>query len=160
MLTPKQYEAIGEMALSFNDLEFSLEVYIAHLLKTPEWSVAIMLSEEGMFRHKAERFKKILRAISRDRPAIQPQIEPVIDVLKKANKLADKRNGYVHAMVVQNFETKEVRLRTRRPAVEMVCNEEEINKLTEEAVALGFELHDKCGELFMPIWEMRESESL
>jgi hypothetical protein len=77
-LTAKQYEAIGRLMIAFNNLEMHIEVLFAHTLGAPEWSVSLLFAEEELFGKKVERFKKVLRAISEDRPGFGEKIESLI----------------------------------------------------------------------------------
>jgi hypothetical protein len=131
-------------------------VYIAHLLGTPEWSVSVLLAEEGSFHHKAKRFDRILQALDDEHPGFHAEIEPIRRWVKMANELADKRNAYVHALVVHDFSTNETRLRIR--GADTVCNEAEINFLAAEVALLVDQLHTHCGDLLVLIGEARESK--
>ena len=156
MLTPHQYEAVGRLVLTFNEIEYAFEVYSAHLLGAPEWSVSVLLAEEGTFRHKVERFDGILQAIGNEHPSFHTQIEPIRQWVRKAKELATKRNEYVHALVVHDFQTNEARLRIR--GTDTVCNEAEINFLATEAAVLVDQLSKHCGDLHVMIEEARGSK--
>jgi hypothetical protein len=156
MLTPKQYEAVGKLTLGFNEIEYAFEMYIAHLLGAPEWGVSVLLAGEGTFRHKAERFDHILHVIADERPAFHAQIEPIRQWVKRAKQLAEKRNEYVHALVVHDFQTNETRLRIK--GTDTICNEAEINFLAVEMAVLVDQMHTHCGDLLVLVGEARESK--
>lgn len=155
MLTSKQYEAVGRLALSFNEIEYCFEAYTAHLLATPEWAVSVLLAEEGMFRQKAERFKKILKAVRAARPAFDAHIESVLTLVKRAEDLAKSRNEYVHALVVHDYSTNETKLRIRE--TETVLDEKKVNDLACLAEVLVNKFHTECGDLLVLVGEARES---
>ena len=110
MLTAAQYEAIGRFALAFNEIEFLLEVYIEQFLGTPEWAVASVLAKEGGFSNKLHRFKKVLSAIAAKHPALKVDTDIVSAITNEAQQVADKRNQYVHALVVEDLRTKQANL--------------------------------------------------
>jgi len=153
MLTPSQYAAVGRLALSFNEIEYAFEVYIAYLLGAPNWGISVLLAEEGMFRQKAERFDKILDAISKESDILFAQITPIRQWVKRAKQLAEHRNQYVHALAVHDFGTNVTRLRMR--GTEREFDEAEINNLAAEAAVLVGQLHTHCGDLLVMIEDVR-----
>lgn len=156
-LSSKQYEAIGRMALAFNDLEDVLETYLVALLWTHELGVSWLLAEEGSFYQKTERVKRILREISVERQGLDARIQTIIRLLGQARGLAQRRNDYVHAMVVRDIQTKDIRLRMRGGTF-TACDEKEINDLTEQLKALWNELMEAYVELMTVLCELRESK--
>jgi len=153
MLTSRQYEAVGRLALAFNEIEWAFEMYMAHLIGAPEWSASLLFAGEGMFRHKAERFDRLLKALAEGRPVLQAQIAPIRQWVKRAKELADRRNEYVHALVVDDFETNTTLLRIK--GIDTVCNEDEINCLAAEAAVLVNQMHTDCGDLLVTVEEAR-----
>lgn len=154
MLTPKQYEAVGRLALAFNEIEHYFGVYMGHLLGTPERGVAELFAEEGAFARKAERFKRVLKVIRAERPAAAVWIEGVEKLIDQAKAIAEERNGYVHALVVEDFERNETQLEVRGKRI--VCDEDEIVDLAMQAAELVKEMHVQFGDLLVLVGEMRE----
>jgi hypothetical protein len=154
MLTPQQFEAIGRLTLAFNDIEYMIEVYLAHMLGTPEWSVSVLIAEEEQFGKKAERFKRVLREIAEERPQIETRINLVLGLIAKAKELADNRNKYVHALVVHDFATNQAKLRMRRE--EIMCDEQKITDLAMQASDLAEQINTQCGELHEALEFARE----
>jgi hypothetical protein len=101
MLTPKQFEAIGRLTLAFNELEYAVREYTPLLIgeKAPR----------SGFSDKTRFLRKGL--IAQDRPGWSA---PILEALAKAEELAKKRNGYVHALVIHDFGTNETRLRIQK----------------------------------------------
>ena len=153
MLTSKQYEAVGRLALAMNELEYSLEFYTAVLLGTPEWSVSALLAAEGMFDQKAKRFDAVLEVISNERPLLGGQITPLREYVKKARDLAKERNRYVHALVVHDFERNKTSLRGRRENFE--CDEVKITYFADSADDLAFQIANDCGALHVNLEDLR-----
>lgn len=131
------------------------QMYMALLLGAPEWRVSLLLVGEGTFRHKADRFDRLLKALGEERPTLQPQIEPIRRWVKEAKDLAGRRNEYVHALVVHDFQTNETRLRIK--GVDTICNEEEINCLAAEVAVLVTQMHTHCGDLLVEVEEARKA---
>jgi len=154
MLTPQQFEAIGRLTLAFNDIEYMIEVYLAHMLGTPEWSVSVLIAEEEQFSKKAERFKRVLRKIQEERPQIETRVTSVLGLIAKAKEVAEKRNDYVHALVVHDFATNQTKLRIRRE--EIICDERGIIDLAMQASALAQQINTECGELHEALESARE----
>lgn len=151
MATPAQYEAIGRLALGFNDLEFVFECYTAAILGARELSLALVVSEDGMFRQKAKRFRKVLAALAAEYPELEGDVRTVIElIVKPAEKLADERNGYVHALVVEGFRGDSPGLRIRRGA-QVPCDAETITRTASEAAVLAARMHDTCGDLIVAL---------
>ena len=117
-LTPQQYEAIGRLTLAFNGIEYWLESYMPYLVGVPELSVGYLMLEEGTFGRKADRFRSIIQAMGKDRPVCSNRVQALEKLLAEAKDLAQKRNEYVHALVVQDFKTKEVKLRIKGTTVQ------------------------------------------
>lgn len=156
MLTPAQYEAIGRLALAFNQVEVAFEIYIAYILNVPERSVGEVLAEEGMFRQRAERFKKVLQSIGKERPILSEHLDPILQLVKQAKQLSDKRNQYMHAFVVRDLQTDRPRLRVG--TADLDCDEARISHLAGHADVLAVQLHMLCGDLLMLLDEQRKSQ--
>ena len=153
MLTAKQFEAVGRLTLTFNQIEYAFEIYIAHLLGVAEWGVSEFLAEEGQFDHKAKRFKGILKALLDAYPQFDFQITTLQKWITEASKIAQERNRYVHAVAIDDFAKNETSLRTRTGQI--ACDPNEINRLAAEAAALVEQLHLWAGDLAVMIGEMR-----
>jgi hypothetical protein len=149
MLTPQQYEAIGRFALAFNEIEYYLEAYIAAFLRTPEWAVASVVAEEGTFSAKLRRFTRALSAIDEQHPALKNATEAAAKFAKEAGKLAEKRNEYIHALVIKDLGPKQQsNLRVRRTIKPF--NDAEVAALTAQAQELADKLNDaSAGVLVM-----------
>jgi hypothetical protein len=153
VLTSTQYEAIGRLSLAFNELEYSIEFYSALLISAPEWSVSTMLAEQGHFEAKATRLDSILQAIAGEHTELLSDCNALRDSVKRAKELANERNRYVHALVVDDLGSSDTRLRAR--GKEFVCNENEIVFLANGMSNLGFEIANQCGALHFSVDELR-----
>src|SRR5258708_27509171 len=99
MLTAKQYEVIGRLALAFNEIDEMIDMYLPYILGNPEWSVSLLMSDRSLsFNRKADFFRRVLLAIVEERPILEVQLKAVVDLLDKGKRLAEKRNGYVHSI--------------------------------------------------------------
>jgi hypothetical protein len=154
MLTGKQYEAIGKLALSFNEIEAVIDDFCAHLIGAAEWSVSVLIAQEQKeFSRKADRLKRIVKAIAGERPVLHPNAGAIANLLIKAKALADKRNEHVHALVVVDFRTNETRIKIRGD--ETACDEARIINWAIEASNLAKSLADECAELLGMLTEIR-----
>lgn len=107
MITDKEYEAIGRLALSFNEIESVLDNFSAALIGAREWKVSELLGNyRGDFGRKVDRFKGIVEAIAAERSVGAPSAHSILDLLKKAKMLAEQRNKYIHAVVVVDPKSK------------------------------------------------------
>jgi hypothetical protein len=143
MLTPEQYEAVGRITLAFNEIEFMVEAYLAHIIDSPEKNVSQFLAGSDQIFKKTQRFDKILKLIEKEYSALAKQVQIVRDLLRRALALAEERNGYVHALIVQDFGTRETKLRIRGKG-EVACNVAELHRLAEEMTRLANELDIQC----------------
>jgi hypothetical protein len=126
---------------------------MAHLLETPEWGVALLLSEEGVFARKAERFKRVLKKIRIERPPAAVWIDGVENLIHRAESIAKTRNRYVHALVVEDFGKNETQLQVHGENI--VCDEDEIVGLAMQAADLVKEMHVQFGDLLVLVGEVR-----
>ena len=154
-LSSEQYEAIGRLTLSFNHLESAFELYTIHVLGVQEWNVGVVIAEEGMFRQKAERFKKVLTTIAKARPILAPQVQSIVILISKAKQLAEKRNMYVHSIVLHDMVTKQPKLRRGDHYVD--CDLETIDRLAGNADVLSAQVHLQCNFLLAALEEARSS---
>lgn len=157
MLTPSQYQAIGMLALGFNEIEFLFESYTAALLEARKLRVALVVSEEGTFHQKAERLKRILGAVQKEYPSFEYLVETLLQTVVRARELAQLRNEYVHALVIEDFANNQTKLRIRRgqPAP---CDEETIRRAAAEVSVLVGRIHDQCADLQIALARTRRSE--
>lgn len=155
MLTAQQYEAIGRFALAFNEIEYFLEAYVEQFLGTPDWAVASALAEEGVFSNKLRRFRKVLSAIAKGHPALKSATEAADKLAKEAEKLAEKRNDYIHALVVEDFRTKQTSLRLKGTVTPF--NGAEVAGLTAQAQGLAEKLNEASANVLFMLDEQRKS---
>lgn len=153
MLTPKQYEAVGRLALAFNEIEYAFEVFTMHYLSAAEWDVSEILAHEGMFRQKARRFSAILKVMAKRYSTCEPLMQEIQKWIKRAEKLAEKRNQYIHALMVPDFRTNTIRLRIG--GNDVPCDEAAIFNLALESSTLANRIMTDCSELLVMINEIR-----
>lgn len=154
MLTPRQYEAMGRLALGFNELEFVFECYTAAILGTPELRLASILAEDGSFHQKAARFKRVLIAIREEYPELETHVAWVLQIVTAARMLAESRNEYIHALVMHDFATNQTRIRVRGTQIEY--DEQAVTRTAAEAHVLVARMHETCGELIAALANARE----
>ena len=155
MLTSKQYEAIGRLALGFNEIENVIDTYVPHLIGAPEWEVAELLADPGAdFERKANRLVRIVGAIAEHFDLCTPRAILVRDYLKRAKELAGQRNGYVHALVIMNFRKNEAHIRVRKTV--QPVDEAAIIELAQSALELAKRLDGECAELYLQLVELRK----
>lgn len=155
MLTAQQYEAIGRFALAFNEIEYFLEAYVEQFLGTPDWAVACVLGEEGVFSNKLCRFKRVLSAIAKEHPALKSATEAAEKLAKEAGELSKKRNKYIHALVVEDTRTKQTSLRVKGTVTPF--NEAEVAGLTAQAQGLAEKLNEESANVLIMLDEQRKS---
>jgi hypothetical protein len=157
MLTASQYEPIGRLTLAFNEVDFMVESYFAHFLATPEPPVSILIAGEDQIYRKAERFRDVLKAMVAHRAELVDVAGTVIGLLETTKSLAKKRNDYVHALVVENYGTRETRIRIKK-SDERVCDENEIKVLETQMIQLARDLDYECFVLLQRLIEARNSD--
>ena len=155
MLTSEQYEAVGRLAVAFNDIEFMIEVYIANVLDTPEWKQSVFLAErEFGFAKKRTLLKNLLEIAEAEYPLLKPHIETVNLLLSKAAEIASKRNEHVHGLAVTDNISKEVVRRYK--GIEKPCDADAIKALASEASKLAEQLNLACLEVVMRLVRARD----
>ena len=154
MLTQNQYEAIGRLALAFNEIDQMLDMYLPDILGNPEPTVAFFVAESQNFAaRKIDFFKNLLKAILRDRPTAQAEILTVLALLDKAKAFSGQRNDYIHAFAFVDWKARKQNLRMKNRVVE--CNEEEIMTLAFEMSELTVPLSHALYELKMLLIKLR-----
>jgi hypothetical protein len=113
-----------------------------------------LFAEEGTFDRKAERFTRILQAIETERPTLAASINEVLELIKQARGLGKKRNRYVHALVINDFQTNTIQLRSRREGFQ--CDESEIIFLVQSAEKLAFDTANACAGLSVWLDDLRK----
>jgi hypothetical protein len=147
MLTPKQYESLGMLSLTFNHLEDIIERLIAYYLSGDTGSRLVKtVAAEGNFSQKASRFGRLVRAVREDHPELAAEIDEVREVLTNAIQVAEKRNAYMHALTTHDWHKGETRLIIK--GVEAVCDEEEIIRLDREIMGVQVQLFSAAVALF------------
>lgn len=132
MLTAKQYEAVGRLTITFNDIDQMLDMWLPDILGNPEPSVAFLIAgNEMFFKRKIEFSKKLLKAILDDQSAAKPEIDAVSELLEKAKALNGQRNQYVHSVAFVDYKERRRKLRTDKGVIE--CNEDEVMALADKA---------------------------
>ena len=157
MLTEKQYEAIGRLALAFNEVEYAIDSWCALFVSAPERTVSRALChDKTSFDLKLQRFKRIMRAIVEERPALKSRIEAIDKVLTRAKQLSEKRNEYVHALVVTDFRTMETKIRVKETEIE--CDHRAIYQLAIETRVLATQLVAEFAEFVVTLEQARKSK--
>jgi hypothetical protein len=80
--------------------------------------------------------------------------DPIIELLKAAKGLADKRNKHVHAIVFVNYEKNETMMMVRGKA--QPCDEAGISGLAADAVDLADRLEHHAAELIGHLSDLRK----
>jgi hypothetical protein len=64
MLTPKQYQLIGNLTLHFNEIELVIQVYFPYLVGAHEDTIGeLIVSNEPSFSSKVELLRKVLKEL-------------------------------------------------------------------------------------------------
>jgi hypothetical protein len=156
MLTSKQYEAIGRLAVGFNEVEQMLDMYLPDLLGNPEPSAAFFIADpDNSAARKIEFIRRLLQSILQDRPVVQSEVGTVLGLLDKAKALLGQRNDYIHAFAFVDNRVRKRKLRTKKGDFE--CNEDEILTLAEQAGNLTTQLSHALHELKTMLMTLRYS---
>ena len=153
MLKDKQFEAFGRITLAFNHIESVIQGYTAILLTPEELSIGWAVAEDGTFQNKASRLKRILDAICREYPTLEAFAAPILAKLIEAKKLAETRNGYVHALIDHDFGKNETWLRVRNKRV--ACDEKAMFLLSGQMSTLVWQLGNDVDKLFVQLQRAR-----
>lgn len=142
-LSSEQYEAVGKLALAFNNVEAVIDEYLPLIIGAPEWRVAEFVAgrDEG-FNRKAGRLAMVVRLIAEHFAPLGYITDSITNLLKEATTLATNRNQYVHALVVFDFKKNETKIRKR---VQKVDREEVLNETG--VIALATQAHDLASRL-------------
>jgi hypothetical protein len=157
-LTSKEYEAVGKLALAFNEVEAVIDDYLPSIIGAPEWRVAEFFAarDEGFVR-KTDRLSAVVKRIEEHFGALRYITDAVLNLLKEAKELAARRNEYVHAVVVFDFRKNATKIKKRVEKVdrEEVFDEAGVIALARQASDLAIRLDNELGNLLGPLVELR-----
>jgi hypothetical protein len=149
MLSPKQFEALGRLTLAFNHIESAFETCAMVLLSPNEFAIGRAVVKEGTFQNKANRLRRILDALCTEDNPVRIFADPICEIIDKAKKLADERNGYVHALIDHDFRENKTWLRVRGRRV--ACDESAMLDLAHQMGALVSRLDDEFDDLIVEL---------
>jgi hypothetical protein len=154
MLSSKQYETIGRLTIGFNEIEFLVEIYIVNFLGATEFAIGEMIaSREKFFRHRTDLLEAILKVIADQYKFLSPQVSAVQNYISQARRLADKRNGIVHGLLIPDNRSGRPSLRFKNKDV--VWDEAALEKLLTDLSKLTDDLSDACYALKEVVDETR-----
>ena len=135
MLTAEQYQAIGRLTIEFNDLEFAVEISIANLIGTEQWSQSLFLAErEFGFDRKCQLFIGLLKVLEDDDSSLSQGVKDIRKHIDQALLIAKKRNSCVHGMALSQTQGKKFKMRHRGEDREY--DADEIKQIADEANSL------------------------
>ena len=146
MITTRQYEAVGRLALAFNDLDFAMRRSLAKVLSIPELSVGLLLTDGESFGRNAALFRKVLKALSDEYSSVKGLADAFSGTITAAATLAAERNRYVHATVVVDISDSSIALFAK--GADLPFDVDRIEKLALECSALSAKIYSDQDELW------------
>lgn len=153
MLTQKQLAVVREITLSFNDIEYFLDWYLAKFLDTPPKSAVvahILIKDIPNVDRKIKVMKKIADAFAKKRPEMSSTTDWIQRALKEADAVRVLRNGLVHSTIVPNSQGKPTRLLNRDGLAEV--SEEQLRALARRCAEACDNVNCACADLLGRIW--------
>jgi hypothetical protein len=145
VITTRQYEAVGRLALAFNDLDFAMRRSLAKILSVPELSVGLLLTDGENFGRNAALFGKVLKALSDEYNSVKGLAEVFSGTITAATTLASERHRYVHATVVVDISNSSIALFAK--GADLPFDVDRIEKLALECSALSAKIYSHQDEL-------------
>ncbi len=145
MLTAKQYETIGRLTILFNEIDEAVKMYLPLIARYSRYTLPLSYGEQSRFRMRADIFRKALNSAAEADLLAAAYADTVLKFLNTADKVATKRNEYVHAVVFIDWQTNTRMLQMRSGIV--VPDAEQICDLAKEAAFVAWMLAESCESL-------------
>jgi hypothetical protein len=146
MLTIEQFEAIGRLTISFNHLEYFMELHTVDLIGARDSIGYRIARREQFFDRKKRLLAEVLKALHATRPELQTRLDELLEVLDKAGDLAKQRNEIVHAVIATSNAENGYLWNTQKHTVPP-CDVASIAKISEQIENLTQKLTVACGDL-------------
>ena len=145
MLTAKQYEGIGRFMIAFNEIDAVLKAYLPLVLQYSNCSLPPPHNAPRNFHARAVSLRMALEATSDADEIAGAYAGEILKILDMANRVASKRNAYVHAVAIIDFATNTRMLQMRSGTAPP--DEKQIFDLAREAWFVASKLAEECEEL-------------
>jgi hypothetical protein len=159
-LTSEQYEAIGRLTIGFNEIDWSLDIFLGMVINGGSEEIDEIILNQ--FRSTSQKWQ-LLDAFAAHIPKryrnLSSECERVRSAIKEVEKISKTRNQLVHARAVKDLFTPQVDLRTARPRFGMVVSDaKSIRETAQMALRVCGELNASCEDLWIKLGEARDQE--
>jgi hypothetical protein len=145
VLTSKQYELVGKLAIHFNDLEIALEICVVNLMGAESLTLALrIVRSQRSFDRKRSMLSEILKAMEEESEPIRAAAKRVAIHLQEVKAVAQERNTVVHSHVHEERHSGETVLRTTGYEV---VSDEMLAEFIERVHAATLTLYDLANQL-------------
>ena len=146
MLTPRQYEIIGRVAIGFNEIDFLVGLYLSRFLGTHEIEMGEKISSRAnLSGRRRELFLEVLDVVASKYPELESLITPVRISAQRAATLSVKRNEVVHGLLVFGRNPGEYALRYRDQ--DLMWDEADLSVLAQQLSLVEESLTASCHDL-------------
>jgi hypothetical protein len=160
-LTSEQYEAIGRLAVMFNEIDWSLDVYLGMVINPFSEEIGEVVLNQ--FRSASQKWQLLdafaVHIRKRCRP-LAAECDRVRDAIKEVEMVSRTRNQLVHSRAVKELFTPKVGLKSIRPHHGIVASDaKSIVQAAETAQRVCRELSVSCEDLWIKIDAERQREA-
>ncbi len=96
-MTPEQFAAVGNLTVTFNELDELLEIWLISLTEVQELRIAEVIVADQSFSQKAELLKKVVRTWALIHPNLEMLASCVVDLIGRTKIIAITRNRLIHS---------------------------------------------------------------
>jgi len=145
-LTNEQYEAIGRLSISVNDIEYVVGEMLRYFLSAKVDTVGeLYLKRDRLLSQKRDMLKKVITEVSNSFPHIAASADAAKSTLLQIDRLATDRNNLIHGQLIIDCATKTAQLQSKGAIVP--SGAAHINSLAVKAKQLADDLVIHCGEI-------------
>ncbi|HXJ41391.1 MAG TPA: hypothetical protein VNH18_19070, partial [Bryobacteraceae bacterium] len=108
MLTQEQLALVGELTLTFNDLEYYVDSYLFALLQVPcdsaSYAAELVIGELPSIDRKLKLLRKLGAKYLETDPTLENTVHALNRAIREADSVREERNKIVHSTVFRGGE--------------------------------------------------------
>lgn len=145
-LTNEQYEAIGRLSISVNEIDYVIgEILRLFLSAKVETVGELYLNRDRLLGQKRDMLRKVIAEVASRFPQTVTSAEAARSTLFLIETLANDRNNLIHGQLVIDHATKTAQLRSKGTIVP--SDAKRINSLALDAKRLADDLVGHCADI-------------
>lgn len=148
-LSSAQYEAIGRLAISFNEIEWYVDRYLPVFMTEDEEIGEIIVNQFRSVSQKWSLLAQIVKHLKARHSRLSEKGEGLLKSINQLNEVPKRRNELVHAMVVKDVDSEVVTLQSMKIRVGVFASDAaSISQAAEWAQKVGDELNEGCASFW------------